>query len=232
MVRDLPHVARTARALADESRLRVLTLLLEGEATVTDLATRSGLPQPRISTHLAALREAGLVSARSTGRQRTYQTDGRRLRRALSALAALAPEGSDLPRRSGQASREVERDSALRRARTCYDHLAGVAGVALLDELLRRGWVSPHGARPDFRLTADGHAGLTTGGVDLPRAASAKRSYAHGCLDWTERRPHLGGALGAEIVRTLEREGMLARLQGSRAVTLAQAPERWLDAIP
>lgn len=229
MIRDLPHVARAARALADESRLRLLTLLLEGEATVTDLVTRSGLPQPRISSQLAALREAGLVSVRSNGRQRTYHTDAHRLRRALDALAALAPEGAPLPPRGKQAAREVVRDSALRRARTCYDHLAGVAGVALLDELLRRGWLLRRGDRPDFSLTDDGTRGLVARGIDLERAAGAKRSYAHGCLDWTERRHHLGGALGAEIVRTLERDGTLVRLPESRAVELARPALRWLD---
>jgi hypothetical protein len=118
----------------------------------------------------------------------------------------------------------------LRQGRTCYDHLAGVAGVELLDELLRRGWVEEHdGPRRCYRLTPQGTPALQHHGVDLPGATKARRQFAYGCLDWTERRPHLGGALGAAILHALCSAGYIHRDRQSRAVTLLKPITGWLD---
>lgn len=122
-------------------------------------------------------------------------------------------------------------DTPLRRARTCYRHLAGVAGVALLDELLARGWLrqTADGTRPVYELTAEGASGLRTCGVLVD---GGRGSGAIGCLDWTERRMHLGGALGAVIARAMEADGTLRRGPGTRAVTLAATTAAWLDGGP
>ena len=154
-----------------------------------------------------------------------------------SALEEGARPSPDAEPRSAQATREVRRDSALRQARTCYDHLAGEAGVQLLDELLNRGWLergeSDEGARSSYRLTPDGTNALQLRGVELELAPKSRRPFAFGCLDWTERRDHLAGTLGAAIFRALVSSSMVRRQHGARAVTLqVKLPAgvtEWLD---
>jgi hypothetical protein len=130
------------------------------------------------------------------------------------------------PPTSAAAAREVRRDTALRRARTCYDHLAGVAGVDLLDALLARGWLVE--ATDGYRLTPAGEHALASRGVDLPAARASRRPLARACLDWTERRPHLAGALGAAVLAALEASGTIWRQPGMRQVILAQPLADWL----
>jgi len=228
---EIQSLVQLARALADETRLRLLLVLLGGDATVSDLVTRLGMPQPRVSMHLAALRQAGLVQAEVVGRQRVYRPDAERLRAVLDALQALAPT---TPRRSPQAMRQVRHNTALRQARTCYDHLAGIAGVALLETMLSQGWIEPEAdgeeRRPHYRLTPVGMQTLSERGVDIARAQKSKRRFAYGCLDWTERQPHLGGALGAAILETLRHADMVRQQRQTRTVSLRQPLQVWLEA--
>lgn len=138
----------------------------------------------------------------------------------------------DTPPISAQAAREVRRDSALRRARTCYDHLAGVAGVELFDQMVNRGWVEPveaqDSARVSYRLTHVGTQSINGMGVDLPESTS-KRRFAYGCTDWTERRPHLGGALGAAVLRALQSRDIVRRRPGTRVVEVLRDVKELLD---
>ncbi len=226
-------LSRLARALADETRLRILLALSQGESTVSDLSARLGLGQPRVSTHLALLRGAGLVSVRPSGRSRTYRLRAQRVTAAVRALRSLVP-GSKGPVRSPGAGREVRRNSPVRLARSCYDHLAGVAGVGLLDALLRRRWLVPvrSGGRVRYALTPAGDRALGARAVDIARARRARRMFASGCLDWTERRPHLGGALGAAILSALGDAGVVERRNGSRILTLRRPVAGWLGARP
>jgi DNA-binding transcriptional ArsR family regulator len=223
-------ITQSARALADETRLQILSLLCEGDATVNDLAARLDLAQPRISTHLALLRRAALVSVRTVGRQRTYHVDAERIRELFAALGGSMTAIIALPPRSAQADRVVRRDMPIRQARTCYDHLAGVAGVQLLDALLERGWLAVEdGEHPRYRLTPEGAIALQTRGVNLDDARCARRMFAFGCLDWTERRPHLGGALGAAIIHALKDAGIVQREGTTRTMLLAKPLEEWLN---
>ncbi len=137
---------------------------------------------------------------------------------------------------SPQAAREVRRDTPLRRARTCYGHLAGVAGVRLMDELLERGWletmpVSPEARRVCYALTTDGASALRERDVII-RAVKPGKPVAISCLDWTERRWHLGGALGRAITAVLFRLGCIRLVQRSRVVeaTVDLGVFAWLDA--
>ena len=133
--------------------------------------------------------------------------------------------------RSLGAAREVRRNSAIRQARTCYDHLAGVAGVQLLEALLAHGWLMPQDDRRlRYRLTAQGTAGLIAKGLDIAHLSKVRRTMAYGCLDWTERRPHLAGALGAAILEVLDTTGMIRLVPGSRTVTVLQPLISWLGA--
>jgi len=221
--------ARAARALADATRLRILLALIEREATVSELAAGLGVPQPRVSTHLATLARAGLVHAERSGRRRYYAADAARVEPVLTGLQFAV--GDDAP--SARAAREIADDTPLRRARRCYDHLAGVAGVELLDTLLARGWLAEAadpGERTQYALRPAGAAALAARGVDLEAARRARRLYAFACPDWTERRPHLGGALGHEVAGALERAGVIERAQARREVALRGSPADWLGA--
>lgn len=229
-MRDFHAMSALAQALADETRLRLLHLLLSGEATVSELGAHLGLPQPRISTHLAILREAGLVGVETSGRQRTYRVDPERVRSVLDALdAGVAP----LAGKTVAPRPRVEVDATpIRRARTCYDHLAGIAGVQLLDELLGRNWLTvadANGRRPQYGLTPAGVHAFHARAVDLGAAGRARRLFAYGCLDWSERRPHLAGALGAAVLDSLRAAGIVEVADGSRAVTLLRPLADWLD---
>jgi DNA-binding transcriptional ArsR family regulator len=227
---EIQAIAESAQALADETRVRLLAILRDGDATVNDLAARVGIAQPRVSTHLALLRRAGLVSAVAAGRQRTYHVDAERIGALFAAFGGTMATATMQPKRSAEAARAVQRDMPIRQARTCYDHLAGVAGVQLLDALLTRGWlIVEDGPRPRYRLTPAGEAALRVRGVDIEAAHRARRLFAFGCLDWTERRPHLGGALGAAILASLEGAGAIQCDRAGRTVLLTKPLDMWLD---
>jgi DNA-binding transcriptional ArsR family regulator len=218
---------RVAGALADPARLALLAALLQGEATVSELAARLDLAQPRVSTHLARLRAAGLVTPVALGRHRAYGVDAARVKPLLDALYATGPAAVARP--SALAGRERRRDTPLRRARTCYDHLAGVAGVGLLETMRKRTWVVEHGDdRPGYALTPAGARALERRGVKLDDAHASRRQFATACLDWTERRPHLGGALGAEVLAALKARGYVRRAPGGRVVRITRPLIGWL----
>jgi DNA-binding transcriptional ArsR family regulator len=217
-VQDAAVVSALARVLSDETRVRLLDELTAGEASVSDLACRLEIDQPRVSTHLQLLRSAGLVDAHARGRSRVYALHGEGPALALSALRTLA--GSPREFRSRAAAEAVKLDAPIRRARTCYDHLAGVAGVQVLDGLLERKWLAPDGER--FELTPAGEGALAELGVDVIEARRARRAFAVGCLDWTERRAHLGGALGAAILHRLLEAGDARLEAGTRVVRMKE----------
>jgi len=222
-----PTPVHVAGALADPARLAILAALLEGEATVSELAARLDLSQPRASTHLARLRAAALVAPAALGRHRAYRVDAGRVKPLLDALYATGPAAVTRPSR--QAGRERRRDTPLRRARTCYDHLAGVAGVGLLETMRKRRWVTEHAKDgPCYALTQAGARALERRGVDLADARASRRQFATACLDWTERRPHLGGALGAAVLGALRARGYVKRSARGRAVRIPRPLRTWL----
>ena len=137
---------------------------------------------------------------------------------------------TDRPVRSAQAEREVRRDTPLRRARSCYGHLAGVEGVALMDGLLGLGWIEVQGDEfhAPVRLTSDGADAMVRLGIDVDGLRDKKRKFAYACLDWTERSFHLGGSLGAEILFKLETRGYVERSQDTREVERLRPVGEWL----
>ena len=137
------------------------------------------------------------------------------------------------PRCSPQAQREVRRNTRLRQARTCYSHLAGVAGVALMDEMLGLEWLEEgrqpvSGNRVRYELTPKGLQAMDEFGVDLSAAAKSTSIFAFGCLDWTEPGLHLGGSLGRAVTACLSVRGLVGRTPGTREVTLQSSPSSWL----
>src|SRR6266700_5264582 len=229
---DEEGVSALARVLAHETCVRLIDTLGAGEATVSDLVYRLGLEQPRVSTHLAMLREAGLVDCRADGRQRVYALHGQAPALALATLRTLAASvAGDAPAGPGQPpGPRLADDAPVRLARTCYDHLAGMAGVQLLDGLLDRGWLEAADGR-QFGLTDAGAEALTAAGVDLTVARRSRRGFALHCADWTERRPHLGGALGASLLAALLDQDRARLRPGDRVVDLGPGePARFLGA--
>jgi DNA-binding transcriptional ArsR family regulator len=209
-----PDIARTAGLIADPSRARMLKALSDGRALPAGvLATEAGVSPATASAHLGKLVEAELVTVERAGRCRYYRLAGPDVSVALEALAVIAPP---LPVSS---LRESSRANALRRSRTCYDHLAGRLGVELMGSLISGGWLTGHDGthrpgssvrdRPagygrdlDYRLTDTGRAALTRFGLDLDRLP-ARRPLVRYCVDWSEHRHHLAGAAGAAITARL-----------------------------
>ncbi len=232
--------ARFVSALSDGSRIRILSVLLDTPATTSELVARLSLDQPRVSTHLAILKNSGLVSVAVKGRQHVYSIKSKEAAEAIRVLMRLADisirgKSADTGR-SKAVEKEVSHDSPIRRARTCYDHLAGVAGVKLLDELKNRGWLKQRRlkvcgrSKTFFALTELGEKSLSQTGLRLSKSRNSKRLSAYGCLDWTERRDHLGGELGKMLLEELIKRRMVERAsgnKGSRVVKVLKPISFW-----
>lgn len=205
------NIAAVAALIADPTRAAFLDELLDGRALPAgELARRAGVTASTASTHLARLVEGGLVVVERSGRHRYFRLADPTVARALEALAAVAPPK---PVRS---LRQSNVSAALRSGRTCYDHLAGVLGVQLTQSLVESGSLSVGDGA--FALTEAGAGRLTAFGIDLLAVQRSRRAFAPCCLDWSERRHHLAGALGAALLHRLLDLGWIARTEASRAI--------------
>lgn len=184
-------IAPVAALLADRGRAAMLTALLGGRALAAgELAHAAGVTPQTASAHLSRLLDGGLVTVVQQGRHRYYRLAGPEIAEVLEALSNISPP---VEVRSLKQSRTAK---ALRTARTCYDHLAGQAGVALFEALCAEGLLNSESCLP----TEQGTERLKVIDIDVPAVRAAKRRFAGACLDWTERRPHLNGALGAALL--------------------------------
>jgi DNA-binding transcriptional ArsR family regulator len=210
-------LASTARLIGEPARAAMLDSLMTGTALAAgELARAAGVTAATASGHLAKLRGAGLVEVVPNGRHRYYRLASAEVGRALEALAMVSPAR---PVRSLRAARTSD---ALAYARTCYDHLAGALGVAIHDALVAGGALEV--GTEGYALTATGERWLAGLGADIAGAGSARRAFAFPCLDFTQRRAHLAGALGASLCRCLLDRGWLVRRRaGERAVRLTDA---------
>jgi DNA-binding transcriptional ArsR family regulator len=215
------QVAPVAALVADSTRSTILFALSDGRMLpACELALRAGVKAPTISYHLDKLIAGGLVAADCRGRHRYYRLASPSVVGVLEALAAVAPPAPARTFREGQTAK------ALRFARTCYDHLAGFLGVQIADSLVRRGCLVPAGS--DYDLTADGEQLFASLGVDVAAAAAERRRFARACLDWSERRDHLAGSLGAALLARLFELQWIERTTSSRAVRLTEPGRRGL----
>ena len=204
-------VSVPASLLANATRASiVLSLMEEGTLSAGDLASRSGVSGSAISGHLAKLTEGGLVVPGARGRHRFFRLAGPSVGDAVAALASVSPSGR-LPRAS-------EGRGAERLARTCYDHLAGRLGVRLTDALLRDRRLSKRDR--GYGMTRSGAGFFRDLGLNLPELRSRRRAFSVGCMDGTERQPHLGGALGAGLADRLFELGWLRPAPDGRAVRI------------
>jgi len=209
-------LSEIAALMGDPARASMLSLLMDGRAHTASDQTASG--------HLARMVEANLLAARAQGRNRFYRLASPEVAHAIESLMALAGT------RATPASKSAawRRDPDLRFCRTCYDHLAGQVGIAVTDSLTRQGHLEPRGPR-DWQLTPSGELFCDRLGVDLGTARQANtRHFARQCLDWSERRPHISGALGAAIADTFFKRGWAERLRRSRTVRLTDSGRRAL----
>lgn len=208
---DYPDVASIARLIGHPARAVMLVSLLDGSARpASELAHRAGVSPATASAHLAKLVAAGILQVVPLGRHRYYRIRGPEVAGALEALAILAP-----PARPQSLSGHG-RLAALREARTCYDHLAGRLGVAIADAILQKRWLERQGA--ELALTDLGARGFGSLGIDVAALARRRRPLVRACLDWSERRPHLAGSLGAALADLAFARGWVERVGSTRAV--------------
>ncbi|GEB34085.1 MULTISPECIES: helix-turn-helix transcriptional regulator [Brevibacillus] len=206
-----PNIAELASLIGEPSRVMMLVSLLGGKALpASELAQSAKVTPQTASTHLGKLVEGGLLTSESHGRHRYYRLASPEVAHALEALLTIsAPQ----PVRS---LRESDQMRAIRYARTCYDHLAGEVGVALTQKLIALGMIEASGQ--DFVLNEAGKSKLRSLGVEVESSPKSRRRFARQCLDWSERRHHLAGSLGASLTNRLFELGWIERIPGGRAV--------------
>jgi DNA-binding transcriptional ArsR family regulator len=214
-------LAAVGRALGDTNRARFVLALLGGpELSAGELASRAGTSSSLASAHLTTLLEAGLISVRQQGRQRCYRLASADIAQAIEALLAIAPPAEA----TGLTS--VTRGKALQRARTCYDHLAGRLGVSLADAFEQRQLLTSSDS--GWALTSQGERRLGALGLDASLLQRGRRPFLRPCLDWTERRPHIAGALGQSLASRFLDLAWVRRSPGSRALVITPAGEQQL----
>jgi DNA-binding transcriptional ArsR family regulator len=207
-------IATLAELIGDPARAAILVTLLDGRTrTAGELALLANVSAQSASGHLSKLLDGGLLTVRNEGRHRFYALAGPAVAQALEALGALA---TNPPQTSAIHPRVP---SELYLARTCYDHLAGRVAVELVNGLQKSGVLRAKGAR-NFELGVHGSRWFARLGIDVDRLRRSRRCFARQCLDWTERRPHLAGILGAALCSRLIELGWIARRRDTRAVRI------------
>jgi DNA-binding transcriptional ArsR family regulator len=210
-----------AAAIGEPARARMLYALLDGRArTATELAALADVTPSTASVHLGRLRAERLVGVAAQGKHRYYSLGGADVADALEALSVLAGRSRDrfIP----------NTPMRLRAARTCYDHMAGTLGVALHDRFVAAKWLSV--SRATYDLTSAGRAIVESLGIDIDDMRALRRRFAFPCLDWSERRPHLGGALGAALLALALKKKWVTHDLDSRVLSVTPAGRRDLRA--
>ena len=212
-----PDMTRIATTIGDASRIRMLMLLMEGRAlTAKELALGAGIEPGTATPHLKRLVDDGLLESAAQGRHKYFRFASAEVAQLVESLMRVAP-----PRKSLAASATRE---PIRQARFCYDHLAGSLGTSLLAMLLRKRWLEDGaGHARQFQLTPAGEKAMAAFGLDLPALRGKRRQFACACLDWSERRDHLGGALGAALAQHFTQQEWITRKKHSRVVLITVA---------
>jgi DNA-binding transcriptional ArsR family regulator len=212
--------SRIAAAIGEPARARILYCLMDGHArTSTELATIADVAPSTASSHLNRLVAEHLIKVLVQGKHRYYSLNGRAVARVLEGLNTLA----------GATSRAFvpSTPNRLRNARTCYDHMAGSIAVALHDRLIEARWLTDAGDG-GYDVSAKGATELAALGVDVAAARSLRRRFAYACIDWSERRPHVGGAIGAALLELALRKRWVEQDEDSRALTITKRGETCL----
>lgn len=213
-----PDIAALAGLIGDPARANMLAALMGGRAlTASELSAEAGVTAQTGSAHLKKLSDGGLLALRRQGRHRYYALASADVGAVLEQLMGLAAKQGRLRARPGP------RDPALRKARVCYDHLAGEMGVRMFDSLRAAGHVA--GDEENVTLTTDGRAFVMEFGIDLAALEARRRPLCRACLDWSMRRTHLGGALGAALLARIGDLGWARRVEGARVVAFTPRGE-------
>jgi DNA-binding transcriptional ArsR family regulator len=220
MMKDGPHIARIAALIGDHARAEVLTALMADRAlTATELADIAGVTKPTISAHLAKMLDARLIAVQPQGRHRYFRLADQDVAQLLESLMGVAF-------RSGAVRlRGSPREPALRKARVCYDHLAGELGVLAFEGLQGQGAFTGLQPQRDFQLTEAGRNWFAAWGVDAHALSRQRRCFCRPCLDWGERRHHLAGALGSALMARVFELGWARRAKDSRVVQFTEPGE-------
>ena len=223
-MRDGPQIATIAALIGDHARAEMLTALLGGQAlTATELAQVAEVTKQTASAHLAKLTDARLVAVESQGRHRYFRLADRDVAQLLENLMGVAQRAGAVRLRSGP------REPALRKARVCYDHLAGEVGVRIYESLVKKRALVP--GADGLELSARGRRFFRKLAIDIDPLSRQKRAFCRACLDWSERRHHLAGALGAALLARLVELGWAKRARDSRVVSLTPSGQQALHRI-
>ncbi|QUL53758.1 winged helix-turn-helix transcriptional regulator [Paenibacillus tritici] len=207
------NVAIIASLVSETSRAAILTVLLDGRFHAAgELAYIAGITPQTASFHLAKMVDAHVISVEKQGRHRYYGIHNPEVAQVMESLLSIAPPVHI------KSLKQASEDKALRLARTCYDHLAGSLGVQLTDSLIRTGILCEENKQ--FTVTERGKDFFTNFRIDLEKAEKKRRSFCHKCLDWSERRPHLAGALGNALLERLLELNWIQRLPKTRAIII------------
>lgn len=214
-------VSGIAAAIGEPARARMLYSLMDGHArTSTELAILADVSPSTASVHLNRLKTQHLVKVLVQGKHRYYSLEGPNVASALEGLSVLAGRSRN--------TFVPTTPSRLRAARTCYDHMAGTVGVSLHDRFKALGWLSAGSTGSDtaYDLTPDGMKAFEALGIDIEATRRLRRRFACACLDWSERRPHVGGALGAALLKVALKRKWVVQDLDSRALGVTSLGRR------
>lgn len=208
-----PDVSRIARTIGDPTRIRMLTLLMEGRAlTAKELAHGTSVEPATATAHLRRLLADALVVSTPQGRHKYFRLASPQVAQCVEALLVVAMPVKATP---------ATPPHPIHQARFCYDHLAGRLGILITEALLNRDRLRLKGK--DFVVTRRGERWFARFGLDLPALAGSRRRFAYACLDWSERQDHLGGALGAAVAQRMLGAGWLKRIAGTRIAAVTRS---------
>lgn len=217
-MKDGPNIVNIAALVGEHARAEILTTLMTGQSlTATELAQVAGVTKQTVSAHLGKLLDMRLLAVQSQGRHRYYRLADPDVAQLLESLMGVAYRVGALRVRSSP------REPALRKARVCYDHLAGELGVLVFDALKQRRLLRSEGE--ELHLTPQGHRFCREFGIDMDALARQRRSLCRPCLDWSMRRNHLAGAVGAAVLSRCLDLGWARRAHRSRVMTFSAAGE-------
>jgi DNA-binding transcriptional ArsR family regulator len=209
----VPNIAEVAALIADSSRTTILLSLMDGRILpASELARRAKVSPQTASSHLAKLVKGKLLEVETNGRHRYYKLANEEVAHVLEGMINIAPV------KKITSLRESDQVKSLKYARTCYDHLAGLAGVRLTRCMMDKGLISA--VEKDFEVTDEGKAFFVRFGIDIQNLKKSKRIFARQCLDWSERMHHCSGILGAALTNQLFDLGWIKRIPETRAVAI------------
>ncbi|WP_068504142.1 ArsR/SmtB family transcription factor [Paenibacillus kribbensis] len=213
------NVAMIASLVSEPSRAAILTVLLDGRFhTASELAHMAGIKPQTASFHLSKMTEAQVVTVEKQGRHRYFGIQNPEVARVMESLLSIAPPVQI------KSFKQASENEAIRLARTCYDHLAGHLGVQIMDSLIEKGMLSE--GQDALHVTEKGEAFFADFQINLTQIKQRRRSFSHKCLDWSERRHHLAGALGSALLDRLLTLHWIERLPTNRAIRITADGKR------